>query len=196
MSARGQTNTATVLNAPELPLRFRLVPGGILEQRPRSDLGETGRHLLRNEAKALARLDGCLAPKLIEFVDGDDMVLRRQYVTGPRLCDVALNFWPDLLGVFAQELMQVHDQGLVHGDLRPENLIATGEGLIAIDWEHALPMAVEIASLSIRAATPGFSHPRLIWGRGRVDESLDKFSIYQMLGGENPLSAEAEPLMF
>ena len=185
-----------IQSEPVLPSRFRLVSSDVLEQRPRSDLGETGQQLLRNEAKALAQLDGCLAPKLIEFVDGDDMVLRRQFVPGPRLYEVAPDLWPDLLGAFAQKLKQVHARGLVHGDLRPENLIATEKGLIAIDWEHALPMAVEIAPLSFRATTPGFSHPRLIWGRGRVDESLDQFPIYQMLGGENPLSTESEPVMF
>ena len=182
--------------SPTLPSRFRRLSDGVLEQRPRSDLGAAGLHLLRNEARTLARLAGWLAPKLVEFVDGQNMVLRRQFVAGPTLNDVDRSLWSPLLADFAGNLARVHERGLVHGDLRPENLIVTGDGLIAIDWEHALTIGADIASRPARAATPGYSHPRLIWGRGQVDEDLDRFSIYQMLGGENPLLEDSGPVMF
>lgn len=160
--------------APGLWLR----PDGTVEKRPRPELGGLGRALLQHEAEVLARLGGRLAPQLIGF-EAD--VLRRQFVAGEALSEVDPNRWDALLREFAAELAGVHALGLVHGDLRPENLILSGDRLVAVDWEHALPMGAAIAELPFRAATPGLSDPRLIWGRGQVDADLDGYSISRML---------------
>lgn len=166
--------------AAHLPPRYQMVSGEILEQRPRSELGELGRLLLRNEAEVLARIDGKIAPKRISFDEKPEMVLRRQFIEGMTLAEVDRTRWPAVLARFEHELSRVHGAGLVHGDLRPENLILSGDHLVAIDWEHALPIGAELAAVPFRAATPGLSDPRLIWGRGKVDAELDVYSISRM----------------
>ena len=168
----------------------------ILEKRPRPELGELGRQLLQNEARILARLNGKLAPKLISFEEGADMVLRRQFIAGQRLLDADKVSWPNLLADFELKLAEVHALGFVHGDLRPENLIVTDAGVVAIDWEHALPIGAEISGLTFRATTLGFSDPRLIWARGQVDGNLDKYSISKMRGAKIPPESGFEPLTF
>lgn len=173
--------------ATHLSPRLRLMADGSLEQRPRKELGALGPALLRNEAQVLARLDGDLAPELIGFEAGAELVLRRRYVPGQRLSDLDPDRWPTLLERFARDLARVHGQGLVHGDLRPDNLIVTDHGLIAIDWEHALPIGAEIAGLPFRATTLGYSDPRLIWAQGHVVADLDEYSILRMLGAEMPV---------
>jgi serine/threonine protein kinase len=137
--------------------------------------------LLRNEAQALVVLAGLNISERISFSqEGEDYVLRRAYVTGPRLDELPLRLWPSLLSQLKSVLLLVHDRGLIHGDLKPSNLIVNNMGLTPIDWEHALPIGELIENMPFRAMSLGTSDPRLIWGKGYVLADLDLYSIAVM----------------
>lgn len=139
------------------------------------------RALLENEACAMARLSGIFSPLLIDLGETDGyLVLRRDYVPGQLLSNVSRDRWADLLAQLENGLSHVHALGIIHGDLKPENLIVDDDTIIAIDWEHSLPIGAEIEGLPYRAVSPGTSDPRLIWGKGEVSGGLDLYSIDRM----------------
>ena len=137
--------------------------------------------LLRNEARTLEVLAGLNVPARLGFTrEGGDFVLRRAHVPGVPLGELPQQLWADLLADVRESLALVHARGLIHGDLKPGNLIGGHAGLTPIDWEHALPIGAPIADLPLRAFSPGTSDPRLIWGSGVVCPDLDFYSIRRM----------------
>lgn len=137
--------------------------------------------LLQNEARALGLLRGLNVPECIRFAqEADTVVLSRAFVAGPRLDELPHRLWPDLLRRLLGSLGEIHGRGLIHGDLKPANLIARDAGLMPIDWEHALPVGEPIDAQPFRAVSPGTSDPRLIWGQGVVLPDLDHHAIAAM----------------
>lgn len=139
------------------------------------------RALLDNEARVLARLDTVIAPRLVSVTrSSEHVVLVREFVEGHPLRQHPRDGWLRLLEQFAGRLKQVHDAGLVHGDLKPDNLIVAERGLVAIDWEHAMPIGADLASWPHRAVTLGMASPDLIWARGRAGPHLDWYALDQI----------------
>lgn len=137
--------------------------------------------LLDNEAQVLATLDTVIAPRLVSVTrEPKHGTLIREFVHGAPLRQHPRADWLRLLERFADRLKQVHDVGLVHGDLKPDNLIVAERGLVAIDWEHAMPIGVDLASWPHRAVTLGMASPDLIWGRGRAGPHLDWYALDQI----------------
>ena len=139
------------------------------------------RQLLENELYALEILSGLNAPKLVHVdVSKQALTVWRDFVRGIPLSQVPAPLWPALLANLTKILRQVHAKGLIHGDLKPSNLIVDGTNITPIDWEHALLLGEKLNTQNFRAVSLGTSHPRLIWGRGTVTENLDHYSIQQM----------------
>lgn len=139
------------------------------------------RALLENEARVLAQLAGLGAPAVVCVAqDNAVLTLCQEFIHGPTLMHTPLHLWPNLLAQLKISLQSVHARGLVHGDLKPSNLIVTQTGIRAIDWEHALPIGAQIAGLPLRAVSLGMSDPSLIWGRGTVSTAIDHYSIERM----------------
>lgn len=137
--------------------------------------------LLMNEARALRTLAGTNAPQILGFwCDHGVWTLRRRFFEGPILGDLAPDLWPPLLSRLERDLATIHGRGLVHGDLKPSNLVLNGMVLTPIDWEHALRIGEPISDQPVRAVSPGYSHPRLIWARGTVEADLDFHAIDRM----------------
>jgi RIO-like serine/threonine protein kinase len=139
------------------------------------------RALLENEARVLAQLAGLGAPAVVCVAqDKTVLTLCQEFIHGATLMHTPLHQWPSLLEQLKISLQSVHARGLVHGDLKPSNLIVSQTGLRAIDWEHALPIGAQIAGLPLRAVSLGMSDPNLIWGRGTVSAAIDHYSIERM----------------
>ena len=137
--------------------------------------------LLENEARALQRLDGDVAPRFISLTRSPEgLTLTRTFVPGPTLREVPHSEWTELLSDFGQKLQVVHDAGLIHGDIKSSNFVVTNRGLVIIDWEHAMPIGMDLASFPHRPVSLGTSAPDMIWGRGQAIPELDYYSLNKL----------------
>ncbi len=136
------------------------------------------RELLENECRVMTLLEGVNAPKIVDVeASTSNLILRRVFLPGITLLETPKEKWPALLTKLGENLKTVHMAGLIHGDLKPENLIVQKNEITPIDWEHALPIGRRIADLPLRAASLGTSAPRLIWAKGNVSIDLDLHPI-------------------
>jgi RIO-like serine/threonine protein kinase len=156
----------------------------VVEKRAKSGLS---RQLLENELQSMQRLSGLNAPRVlnVELLE-DVLIVRRELIIGSPLSQVSLDLWPGLLKQLAGTLTAVHAKGLIHGDLKPANLIVNGSTITPVDWEHALEIGQPVADLPFRAVSIGTSDPRLIWGKGTVSEAFDLYSIARMSDANTP----------
>jgi eukaryotic-like serine/threonine-protein kinase len=131
-----------------------------------------------------------------EFVSGESL---RQQMAGramhPRhALEIAIQL--------ADGLAEAHAHGVLHGDLRPENIVVTGKGSSKLldtgmaGWTRGGAARAQIATSSIAgvsaAATAAYMSPEQLAG-AEVDPRTDIFSlgviVYEMLTGRTPFGA-------
>jgi formylglycine-generating enzyme required for sulfatase activity/tRNA A-37 threonylcarbamoyl transferase component Bud32/dienelactone hydrolase len=128
---------------------------------------------------------------VMPFVDGESLRdrLRRE---GRLPLDEALRLAEDV----AAGLSFAHAQGVVHRDVKPENiLLKDGEALVA-DFGVALAVArvgaERITQTGMVVGTMGYMSPEQLSGEGVVDGRADQFAlatmVYEMLAGTNPFA--------
>jgi tetratricopeptide (TPR) repeat protein len=129
---------------------------------------------------------------VMEYIDG--MTLRERMkrpITVPEFCTMALQC--------TEALSAAHDKGILHGDLKPANIMLTRQGEIKVcDFGLArqLPTGDATGETSTSHAiggTPGYLAPEAVLGQP-IDERADLFSLgivfYQMLAARHPLVGE------
>lgn len=142
---------------------------------------ETAAALLENEARVLDLLGGKFAPRLVRLTRSvRETRLTREYITGRSLAEYPRSRWTRPLREFSEHLKEIHDAGVIHADLKASNLIVAEKGLVAIDWEHALPRGVRLASWPRRAVSLGLSSPDVIWGRGSAEPEVDWYALERL----------------
>jgi tRNA A-37 threonylcarbamoyl transferase component Bud32 len=163
------------------------------------------------EARSLARLshprivsvydfghtDEGLYYFIMEFIDGTD--LRRVIQSGALSADEALAIVPQI----CEALQFAHEEGIVHRDVKPENILLDKKGRVKIaDFGLAKlldrPAAVyTLTQAGQRMGTPHYMAPEQIEHPGQVDHRADIYSLgvvfYEMLTGELPLGRFAPP---
>ena len=86
-----------------------------------------------------------------------------------------------------QGLSALHDRTLIHGDIKPENVILTSEGAKLIDLGISRPWTGAPGDPSQVLGTPSYLAPELIRG-DRPDPRADLYSagllLYEMLAGQ------------
>ncbi len=127
-----------------------------------------------------------------EFIQGESM---RDLVNrvAPMPSDQALS----LIHKVADGVAYCHDHGVVHRDLKPDNIIVTPDGQpVIMDFGLALtPKArrVTYASLTPAAGTPDYMAPEQVEGQ-RGDKRTDIYAIgimlYELLTGQIPLASD------
>jgi len=133
---------------------------------------------------------------VMEYIEGATLRQRLgQPLTIPEFLDI---------GTQCSDALQVaHQKGIVHGDVKPENIMLTSVGQVKmLDFGVARrlvgpDMGPETASLATMqgtiAGTPAYMAPEAMMAKP-VDGRADLFSLgvvfYEMLGGKNPFRTD------
>ena len=148
------------------------------------------------EMNALRRLEHPhIVPLLGVHTHGASLVLVMAYVPhslGTVLAARDLPLPEAVAGVFARMLLEglcaIHADGLLHRDIKPNNLLVAATGTLMIaDFGQArlLPPRSEAASLSHAVATRWYRAPELLLGARRYDGGVDMWAcgcvVAQML---------------
>jgi len=161
------------------------------------------RERLRHEARAAAALShpGIATVYALEEID-DELYLASEYVPGPTLralVDHGPLSPPDVVDIAAQlarALAVAHAQGIVHRDVKPENVVRSTAGVIKVlDFGVARIESFSGPRLTGAAGgvgTPAYMSPEQI-RRDVVDFRTDLFAlgllVYEMASGANPFEA-------
>jgi len=162
------------------------------------------------EAKALARLShpnivavydfgqaGGHYYLMMEFVDG--MTLRQLEQTRKLSPEEALTIAPRI----CEALQYAHDEGVVHRDIKPGNILVDRKGRVKIaDFGLAKILGQESKDFSLTGehavmGTPHYMAPEQMTSSRNVDHRADIYSlgvvVYEMLTGELPVGRFAPP---
>ena len=135
-----------------------------------------------------------------EYVEGE--TLRQQMVTGR----MSLRSILDICVQIASALAAAHDAGIVHRDVKPENIMLRRDGLIKV-LDFGLAKLTNSAIHNLETSTQVDTSPGMIIGtvqymspeqlRGQnVDARTDIWSLgvilYEMLAGEAPFSSDTQ----
>lgn len=158
------------------------------------------------EAQNAARLEH---PSIIPIYEvgqaGDDLhYIAMRYIKGETLRDVMLREGVmslpraiELLAPIASALDYAHQQGVIHRDIKPQNVMITSEGsLYLADFGLARNMS-ETSGLTVTGmvmGTPEYMSPEQAQGLPTIGPSTDIYAIgvilYQMVTGTLPFEAD------
>ncbi len=160
----------------------------------------------RREARAASTIAHPGIPHIHDFGHSDSgrPYLVMDHVEGSTLAQALREQGPlpvpravDLLAQIAGTVAAAHDAGVVHRDLKPDNVMLTpaeggGEQVKILDFGLAKVLSSDTAELTTKGSfhgTPEYLSPEIIDG-GEVDHRTDIYSLgalaYEMLTGEVP----------
>ncbi len=158
------------------------------------------------DARAAVALNHPNIAALFDVVEQDDRCyLAYEFAAGPSLRDemgsVNTRRAVELAAQIADALAEGHSRGLIHGDLRPDNIVVTPKGSAKIlNFGLAPWTAGGRARMAVSTAdgvgtdshgVAGYLSPEQALG-GKIDERSDIFSfgviLYEMLTGRNPFA--------
>jgi hypothetical protein len=159
----------------------------------------------RREITLLSKIQHAAVPRVIGWgVDGGDVFFVSEIVEG---IDLKLEIQqrgpkpaPEaavLVSAVADALTAAHALGIVHRDVKPNNImIATDGGVRLVDFGLARGVGVDMTSLTRTGTivgTPGYMSPEQFDGQG-VDERSDLYSLgvvlFELLTGRLPFTGQ------
>src|SRR5437016_6544000 len=125
---------------------------------------------------------------VMEFVDGTplDRVLEKGTLPFPRACAWTAHA--------AEALEAAHNRGVIHGDVKPANILITADGKVKLTDFGMARVAKRDSGDSPLLGTPAYWCPEQIMGRPQ-DARSDIFSLgvvlYEMVTGTRPFEADS-----
>ncbi|MGY2185168.1 Serine/threonine-protein kinase PknA [compost metagenome] len=129
------------------------------------------------------------------------MELMRGLTLDRLLCDRPLGLsWPELRDIalpLLDALAHSHSRGVLHGDLKPSNVMVSEDGVRLFDFglgqsmEGVMPGLAQLSRNRINAWTPGYAAPELLEGQP-LSTGTDIYAVacvlYELAGGKHPFN--------
>lgn len=160
----------------------------------------------RQEVATLAKLDHPgVVPVLHAGEHRGRPYFAMEYVAGANLIDRMRvhAFSPrEAVGILvsvARAIQHAHERGVLHRDIKPQNILITGQGVARVtDFGLARWMDADVETLTttgIRVGTPAYMAPEQVSGdRGRQGAATDVYglgaTLYHLLAGVAPFRGE------
>ena len=162
----------------------------------------------KNEAKAAGRLQHPNIVSVYEYGEDDKVTfIAMEYVEGAGLREYLnrrASFDFGQLAALMEQLLDAlefaHARGVVLRDIKPSNLIVTGEGRLKVaDFGIARVDTSNLTMVGMTIGTPPYMSPEQIRGL-EVDHRSDLFSagivLYELLTGEKPFGGNLESVTY
>lgn len=154
--------------------------------------------ILINEYTQLIKLENEFISKVVEILDNKALIL--EFIPGYNLKEVRMRNeleWREIRNIFLQLLdliSYLHKNGVIHGDIKPENIIYDRNNVYLIDFGSAIERGEKVAVLQY---TPSFCEQdnRSIKIK---DEKIDCYCLFRvflyLLRGDRKVVFENLPL--
>lgn len=162
-------------------------------------LGQAGLNFLKNEFQVLRRLDHPGLAKAIDFgVDAENgqAFLVQEFVDGPDFLKASRGKDVKTIAnwglAIARTLAYLNAHGVIHGDLKPENVIISERGPVLIDFGLAGAAGGVPAGEGL-SGTPAYLAPEILRGASfsaRSDLYALGVLLYRALSGKLPYEAD------
>lgn len=136
---------------------------------------------------------------IMAYVDGENLAARL-HNRGPMPNAEARRILIDV----ARALAYAHERGVVHRDIKPDNILIDRDGRVMVT-DFGIARAVSegaearLTATGVAIGTPAYMSPEQSMGDREVDGRSDLYSLgvvgYQMLTGELPFSATSTPAL-
>jgi tetratricopeptide (TPR) repeat protein/TolB-like protein len=129
---------------------------------------------------------------VMPFVEGESLRQRLER-EGPLPLPAALSIAEDVLAA----LEHAHGRGIVHRDVKPENILLSAGEAMVVDFGIARAVGAaggeRLTETGLAVGTPAYMSPEQVSGESEVDGRSDLYSLacvlYEMLAGEPPFTA-------
>ncbi len=149
------------------------------------NLTKTDSEILRNEAKLMWKISHYSLPAMRDFFPGPDgsSILVMDFIEGKTLDKIIekhIAIHPEEVCWIAQRLLNglcyLHNNGIVHGDIKPTNVIVQGKKHNAILLDYGLSCVKPTHETKPLGYTKVFAAPEMLKGKPPLPES-DMYSL-------------------
>lgn len=154
--------------------------------------------ILINEYTQLMKLENQFIPKVVEILENKTLIL--EFIPGYNLKEIRVKNelgWREIRNIFLQLLdliSYLHENGVIHGDIKPENIIYDRNNVYLIDFGSAIERGEKVAVLQY---TPSFCEQDNCSIKIK-DEKIDYYCLFRvflyLLRGDRSITFENLPL--